>query len=190
MNDTGNVLDFIENTVRNRRLHMKKVLSFLLTISLVFVLCSCLQGADTNTIKYHSNKTINKLINNFNEILVEGEEIQITQDMVRKGAYDFSATISINGVWIIVYDSSNGLSVDYQLESADDTPISSLFYRFVKATNSDITDDEISLAWSELQTNKYQNYNYYNFDKFECTYAKQQLVNGEYRYTIKTRYKN
>ena len=34
-----------------------------------------------------------------------------------------------------------GLFVDYQLESADDTPISSLFYRFVKATNSDITDD-------------------------------------------------
>ena len=68
--------------------------------------------------------------------------------------------------------------------------MSSLFYRFVKATNSDITDDEIALAWSELQTNKYQNYSYYKFDKFECTYAKQQLVNGEYRYTIKTGYKN
>lgn len=169
---------------------MKKVLSLLLTISLVFVLCSCQQSIDTNTIKYHSNKTINKLINNFNEILVEDEEVEITQDMVRKGAYDFSANISVNGVWITIYDSSNGLFVDYQLESADDTPISSLFYRFIKATNSNITDDEISLAWSELQTNKYQNYNYYNFDKFQCTYAKQQLVNGEYRYTIKTGYKS
>ena len=166
----------------------RKNILIIATLILAVLLVSCQQS--TNTIKYHSNKTINKLINNFNEILVEDEDIKITQDMVGKGAYDFSANISINGVWITVYDSSNGLFVDYQLEAADDTPISSLFYKFIKATNSNVTDDEISLAWSELQTEKYQNYDYYEFDKFQCTYSKQKLVNGDYRYTIKTGYKN
>ncbi len=167
---------------------MKRILSMIGVISLVFLLTSCQQS--TNTVKYHSSKTINKLINNFNEILLEDENVEITQDMVSKGAYDFSANIRVNDVGIIIYDSSNGLFVDYRLESADDTPISSLFYKFIKATNSNVTDDEISLAWSELQTEKYQNYEYYEFDKFQCTYSKQKLVNGEFRYTVKTGYKN
>ena len=164
---------------------MKRILSLFLTLILVVLLSACQQS--TNTIKYHSNKTINELINSFNEIT---EDVEITQEMVREDAYNFSANISVNDVWIMIYDNRNNLFVDYQLESTDDTSIGPLFYGFTKATNPSITDDEISLAWSKLQTNNYQNYDYYEFDKFQCTYSKQKLVNGEHRYTIKTGYKN
>ena len=167
---------------------MKKVLSVIISIIMILLMCSCQQSTDINTKKYHSNKTINELINNFNKVALEN--IEITQEMVSKGAYNNNANVSVNGVWVTIYDSSNGLFVDYQLEASDDTSILPLFYGFVKATNSNIADDEISSVWNELQTNNYQNYDYYNFDKFQCTYSKQKLNDGNYRYTVKTGYKN
>ena len=138
-------------------------------------------------VKYHNNEYINKLLTDYNAIA----EYPITPEMVQKGAYNSTANVSCNGVWIrISATSNNGIFVDYDDEAANDETIQPIFRDFCKALNSEITDDDVDSVWEILQTEKYQNYNAYNFEGVECTYAESLLVNGEHRYILKTNYKS
>ncbi len=138
-------------------------------------------------VKYHNNKHINKLLTDYNTIA----EYPITPEMVQNGAYNFTANISCNGVWIrISATSNNGIFVDYNDEAANDTTIQPIFRDFCKALNSEIKDDDVDSVWKILQTEKYQNYNPYIFEGIECTYGESPLVNGEHRYIVKTNCKS
>lgn len=133
---------------------------------------------------YHSDSRIDKLLKEYNEIA----EYQITPDMVENGAYSFSANISCNGVWIMIYASdTNGIFVDYQNEADDDSAIMPLFRDFCKAINADLTNEDISAAWKDLQSGEYKNYNYYNCGGIKCTYSVSiPLSNGQYSFIVKT----
>lgn len=137
----------------------------------------------TNTVKYHGNEQVNNLLTDYNAVA----ECPITPEMVENGAYNYSANVSCNGVWIMVYaTSNNGIFVDYQDEAASDKNVKQLFKGFCKALNADITDEDVNVAWAALQTGQYKNYNAYDFEGIECTYVESLLANGEHRYIIKT----
>ena len=105
--------------------------------------------------------------------------------MVETGAYNFTANVSCNGVWIMI-SANNGMSVDFSDEAANDEDIQPIFRDFCKALNSNITNDDVNSTWGILRTGKYQNYSSYDFDGIKCTYSETPLVNGEYRYSVKT----
>ena len=132
---------------------------------------------------YHSNTRIDHLISVYNEIA----EYPISPDMISDGAYDFSANISCNDVFIMITASDdNGFFIDYKIEAKDDSSIKPLFRDFCKSLNSDINDNDINSAWSALQTKEYKNYNNYKFKGIECTYTvSMQLSNGAYRFAVK-----
>jgi hypothetical protein len=137
---------------------------------------------DEKKIKYHGNKTINKLITEYNTLA----EVAITPDMVSNGAYSFNAKVSCNGVSLLIYKSDAGIFIDYSQEANDDSQIFTLFRDFAKTLNSDITDDEIQTGFDELRTGDWQNYTKYDMNGIECTYSSQKLTDGQIRYTVKT----
>lgn len=147
-----------------------------------------LSSTESNVaVNYHNNKDINRLLTSYNSIA----EYPITPEMVQNGAYNFKANISCNGVWIAISaTSNNGIFVDYNVEAANDAAIYAIFRDFCKALNSEITSEDVVAAWAILQTEKYQNYNPYNFEGIECTYSESSLSNGEHRYNVKTNCKS
>ncbi len=139
---------------------------------------------DENEIKYHGNKTINKLITDYNSLA----EVTITPDMVSNGAYSFNAKVNVNGVSLLIYKSDAGVFIDYSQEAKHDSHIYPLFRDFAKTLNPDITNDEIQMGFAELRTGNWKNYTKYNMNGIECTYLAQKLTDGKIRYTIKTGY--
>lgn len=138
---------------------------------------------EEEVVKYHKDKGVNQILVDYNKIA----EIKITPDMVQDGAYNNNANISVNEVWVQIYNSSNGLFVDYSDEANSDEHIYPLFRDFSKALNPSLTDEIISNAWKELQTGKYDYYsNKYDLSGIEIAYMTSKLNNGQLKYTIKT----
>lgn len=136
-------------------------------------------------VEYHEDEHINRLLTAYNELA----EYPITPEMVEDGAYDYQAHASCNGVWVTIYaTSNNGLFVDYDDEATNDEAIKVLFRDFNKAINPELTDDDIEVAWAELQTEEYDNptLNFLDVQGIECTYVTSALNNGETRYIVKT----
>lgn len=137
---------------------------------------------EEKVIRYHKNQGINNLIAEYNNV----SEVEISPSMVQNGAYDFSANISVNDVWVQIYNSSAGMFVDYSAESESDSNIFILFKGFSKALDNSLGDESIDNAWKELRTEKYTNYNNYDVGKIKATYSTQKLDNGCTRYLVKT----
>ena len=143
------------------------------------------QDEDTvQSIKYHDDERINRLLIAYNEI----SDYPITPEMVQEGAYDDWAYVSYNGVWVTITASDiNGMFVDYEDEASNDEAIKLLFNDFSMAMNPELTSDEIGEAWTALQSGKYHGYSdTYDMSGIVCTYFTQSLNNGETRYIVKT----
>lgn len=144
---------------------------------------SSAEALPDSTYIYHPDARIEKLLTDYNEI----SEYPISSDMITDGAYDFSANISCNDVFVTITVSDDKFYINYQSEANDDSSIKPLFRDFCKAINPDITDEDVDTTWSALQSKEYQNYNSYEFKGIECTYAvSMPLSNGEYRFTVKS----
>lgn len=132
---------------------------------------------------------LNELIKCYNKIA----EYQINEnDFEKINSLDrpiSTATITFdNGVYVIAkYNNYNHtIFIDYQEEGNDDTNIYPIFRDFVKSTISIITDEEVEIAWIELQSGNYQYYTEYDLCGIKCTYSTQLLTNGKKRYYLKT----
>lgn len=140
----------------------------------------------------YGDYSINILIKNYNEIAEYLIDEQLISDIEELGRPLSKLSITLeNGVYVLMRynDYSQTLYLQYQQEGSDDSEIYPVFRDFIRAKDDSISNDEIEEVWSELQTGNYSYYNSFSFNKIECSYLKQTLIDGRKRYYIKTSYK-
>ena len=92
-----------------------------------------------------------------------------------------------NGVYIIAtYNENYNIFIDLQYEGKSDEQIFPIFKGIIQALRLPSIDEEsINSAWQDLQTGEYANYNNYNLSGINCSYAYQNILDGNKRYYIK-----
>lgn len=130
---------------------------------------------------YHHDDIINRLITKYNEIA----EFQILPDKIAPGAYSFNAIAICNGVYIMIYNSTD-VFVDLSIEDSNDSHIYPVFRDFMMTLDNDLTNDEIYTGWCALLTGKYIGYKYYYLGDNECSGTTNNIMGGKVDYTIKT----
>lgn len=140
------------------------------------------ESRSEDTVVYHKDEGLNQLLIDYNAIA----EIPISPEMVDNGVYFFECNITVNEVYIQLYNSSTGLFVDFYDEAASDASIYPLFRDFAKALKSELTDKVIEQAWNELKSNNYDYYtDKYDMGGIKASYDDMKLNNGTFSYSIK-----
>lgn len=162
---------------------MKKLTSVLfLLLVMISQMTNIACATEENPVVYHKNNIVNQVLIEYNAIA----EHSISSEMVKAGVRKNNANMSCNGVWIQIWEANNGEpSIDFDVDAAeDDTMIFPVFRDFAKVMNPLFTDEQIDEVWKELQSGRYEPYDYLYFENTKMSYWKSQLNNGKYRYSV------
>ena len=165
---------------------MKKLFFLFIALSIFLVSCGSNKNPYPEDKFFHNDTTINHFINIYNETAVN----TITEDMVEKGAYDFSASISVNQVYCLVYANDNGLF--FTLSETSDTGnenIKSVSFDILTALSPELTDEGKDEIWNELLNYKEKDYDFYSnpyiVNDIELSYSEDVFMDGSSSYKIK-----
>lgn len=162
---------------------MKKSIGSLIALLLIVLQFTAVANeTESSPIVYHSNAVINQLLIDYNAIA----EYPILPEQVEPGVRRNNADAPCNGVWLRMWEANNGEpSIDFRVDSAkNDKHIFPIFRDFAKVMNSEFSDKQLEKIWKELQSGKYEGYDYYRYENIKASYWKKKYDNGKYQYSI------
>lgn len=134
--------------------------------------------------KFHENDVINQTLLNFDEKY----NLNLKEEDVKKGAYDFKASVLIDDVNVNLSD-NNSLFIQFDQETSENNKnIIEVFLKFFTAIKVDIDNEGFNTIIEEISSGEYKNYSPFELKGAKFTFESTKLDNGEFRYSLESEF--